>query len=76
MKERKRGTCYNYVDVQFSVGVCQCRHIFVHIYVFAKGCAFVPLSVCAGGEWESVVCLCVEGPGCSPDQLGTAMVHV
>ena len=84
MKERKRGTCYNYVDVQFSVGVCQCIHIFVHIYicmflyvyVFAKGCTFVSLSVCAGGEWESVVCLCVEGPGCSPDQLGTAMVHV
>ena len=61
--------CYN----QFSVGVCQRIHICVHIYmflyvyVFPKGCTFVSLSVCAGVEWGSVVCLCVEGPGCSPD---------
>ena len=42
MKERKRGTCYNYVDVQFSVGVCQCIHIFVHIYVCSCMCMCSP----------------------------------
>ena len=57
--------CYNYVCVQFSVGVN--IYMFLYVYVFAKGCTFVSLSVCAGGEWGSVVCLCVEGPGCSPD---------
>ena len=41
--------------------------MFFYVYVFAKGCLFVSLSVCAGREWGSVVCLCVEGPGCSPD---------
>ena len=41
--------------------------MFLYLYVFAKGCIFVSLSICAGGEWGSVVCLCVEGPGCSPD---------
>ena len=45
--------------------VCIC--MLLCVYVFAKGCIFVSLSVCAGGEWGSAVCLCVEGPGCSPD---------
>ena len=67
-RERK---CYNYVCVQFSVRLCQWIHIFVHIYVLVcvcvrQGCTFVSLSVCAGRECGSVVCLCVEGPGCSP----------
>ena len=59
--------------VQFSVGLCQCIHNLCAyvcsciLYVFAKGCIFVLLSVCAGEEWGSVVCLCVEGTGCSPD---------
>ena len=50
---------------------CVSGYIFVcicmFVYVFTKGCVFVSLSVCAGGNWRSVVCLCVEGPGCSPD---------
>ena len=46
--------------------VCMCMFLY-NAYVFAKGCIFVSLSVCAGREWGSVVCLCVEGPGCSPD---------
>ena len=50
-----------YVSVYIFVCIC------MFLYVFAKGCIFVSLSVCAGGEWGSVVCLCVEGPGCSPD---------
>ena len=41
--------------------------MFLYVYVFAKECILVSLSVCAGREWGSVVCLCVEGPGCSPD---------
>ena len=44
--------------------VCIC--MFLYVYVSAKGCILVSLSVCAGGEWGTVVCLCVEGPGCSP----------
>ena len=52
-----------YVSVYILVCIC----MFLHVYVFAKGCISVSLSVCAGGEWGSVVCLCVEGPGCSPD---------
>ena len=84
MKERKRGTCYNYVDVQFSVGVCQCIHIFVHIYVCSCMCMCSPRGahlchcqyVQAGSWGQFSVCLCTEGPGCSPDQLGTAMVRV
>ena len=47
-----------------------CICIFLYVYVFTKGCIFVSRSVCAGGEWGSVVCLCVEGPGCSPDLAG------
>ena len=43
-----------------------CICMFLYVYVFARGCISVSLSVCAGGEWGSVVCLCVEGPGCSP----------
>ena len=52
-----------YVSIYIFVCIC----MFLCMYVFANGCIFVSLSVCAGGEWGSVVCLCVEGPGCSPD---------
>ena len=51
--------------VSIYIFVCIC--MFLYVYVFTKVCIFVSLSVCAGGEWGSVVCLCVEGPGCSPD---------
>ena len=49
-RKRKR-ECYNYVCVQFSVGLCQWIHIFVRKYVLAcvcvhQGCIFVSLSVC------------------------------
>ena len=37
------------------------------VYVFTKERIFVSLSVCSGRKWRTVVCLCVEGPGCSPD---------
>ena len=37
-----------------------CVSMFLHVYVFTKGCIFVSLSVCAGREWGSVVCLCVN----------------
>ena len=46
-----------------SVYIFVCICMFLYMYVFAKGCIFVSLSVCAGEEWGSVVCLCVEGPG-------------
>ena len=94
LHEREKDECYNYMGVQFSVGICICQHIiswvfslvlayvyvsiynvilcayicmFLYVYVFTKGCTFEPLSVCAGGKRGSVVCLCVEGLGCSPD---------
>ena len=51
--------------------------MFLYVYVFAKGCIFVSLSVCAGGEWGSVVCFVCRRPWMlSRLQLGTAMVHV
>ena len=50
-----------YISIYIFVCIC------MYLYVFAKGCLFVSLSVCAGGDWGSVVCLSVEGPGCSPD---------
>ena len=53
--------------VSVYIFVCIYIYMFLYVYVFAKGCIFVSLSVCAGGEWGSLVCLCVEGPGCSPD---------
>ena len=70
--KREKESAYNYVCVQFSVGQCQWIHICVHMYVLVcvcvcQWCIFVSLLVCAGGEWGSVVRLCVEGPGCSPD---------
>ena len=73
-RKRER-ECYHYACVQFSVGLSAYTYLgahsmFLYVYVFTKGCIFVSLSVCAGGEWGSVVCLCVEGPGCSPDLAG------
>ena len=101
LHEREKDECYNYMGVQFSVGICICQHIiswvfslvlayvyvsiynvilcayicmFLYVYVFTKGCTFVPLSVCAGGKWGSVVC---RRPWMlSRRQLGSAMVHV
>ena len=53
----------------YTYNVCIC----MFLYVFAKGCIFVSLSVCAGGEWGSVV---GRRPWMlSRLQLGTAMVH-
>ena len=52
-------------NVSIYIFVCICK--FLYVYVFAMGCLFVSLSVCAGRDWGSVVCLCVEGAGCSPD---------
>ena len=70
--------CYNYVcsvwcwPMSAYTYLCAYICMFLYVYVFAKGCTFVSLSVCAGGEWGSVVCLCVEGPGCSPDLAGNS----
>ena len=57
--------------VKFSVGLCQCTHVYVHMYVLVCMCS--PSSVCLchcqyvqvgnGGQ----LCACVEGPGCPPD---------
>ena len=58
---------FSLVLAYVSVHIFMCICMFLYVYVFAKGCIFVSLSVCAGREWGSVVCLCVEGPGCSPD---------
>ena len=60
---------FSLVLAYVSVYIFVCIYINTYLYVcaFARGCQFVSMSVCAGGEWGSVVCLCVEGPGCSPD---------
>ena len=62
-RKRER-ECYNYVCVQFSVGLCQCIHVLVCVCVCQGVPICVTVSMC---RWGSVVCLCVEGPGCSPD---------
>ena len=41
--------------------------VFSLVLACVNGYTFVLLSVCAGRESGSVVCLCVEGSGCSPD---------
>ena len=46
-----------YVSIYNVVFVCIYICIFLYVYVFTNGCTFVPLSVCADGEWGSVVCL-------------------
>ena len=62
--QKRERECYNYVCVQFSVGLCQCIHVLVCVCVCQGVPICVTVSMC---RWGSVVCLCVEGPGCSPD---------
>ena len=56
----------------FSVDLCQCIPICVHMYVLVCVCVrqgvhiCVTVSMCRRGVGVSCV-LCVEGPGCSPD---------
>ena len=67
--ERER-ECYNYVRIQFSVGLCQWIHICVHMYVLVCVCVHQGMHICVAVSMRrhvSVVCLCVEDPGCSPD---------
>ena len=77
--ERK---CYNYVCVQFSVGLCQWIHIFVHMYVLVCVCVgqgvhiCVTVSMCRQGVGVSCVLVCRRPWMLSRLQLGTAMVHV
>ena len=66
-RKRERECYNNLVLARVSGYIFMCICMFLCVYVFAKWCLFVSLSLCAGGEWGSVVCLCVEGPRCSPD---------
>ena len=83
-RKRER-ECYNYVCVcvfslvlaNVSVHIYVCICVYLCVYVFAKWCIFVSLSVCAGREWGSVVCFVCRRPWMlSRLQLGTAMVLV
>ena len=82
-RKRER-ECYNYVYVQFSVGVCQLIHICVHIYkyVLVRVCVrqgvpvCVNVSMCRWGVGVSCVLVCRRPWMLSRLQLGTAVVHV
>ena len=82
-RARKREReCYNYVCVQFSVGLCQWIHICVHMYVLVCVCVHqgvhicVTVSMCRWGVGVSCVLVCRKPWMLSRLQLGTAMVHV
>ena len=68
--------------VQFSVGLCQCIHICVHMYVFVCICVCqgvhicVTVSMCRRGMRVSCVLVCRRPWMLSRLQLGTAVVHV
>ena len=59
-----------------SVDTYLCAYMFLYVYVFAKGCIFVLLSVCAGRVGVSCVLVCRRPWMLSRLQLGTAVVHV
>ena len=40
--QKRERECYNYVCVQFSVGLCQWIHICVHIYICSCMCMCSP----------------------------------
>ena len=82
-RARKREReCYNYVCVQFSVGLCQWIHICVHMYVLVCVCVCqgvricVTVSMCRWGVGVSCVLVCRRLWMLSRLQLGTAMVRV
>ena len=71
---------YNYVCVQFSVGLCQWIHICVDMYVLVCVHQGVPIcvtvSMCRWGVRVGCVLVCRRPWMLSRLQLGTAMVHV
>ena len=70
------------VYIQFSVGLCQCIHICVRMYVLVCVCVCqgvhicVTVSMCRWGVGVSCVLVCRRPWMISRLQLGTAMVHV
>ena len=80
-EREKERECYNYVCVQFSVGLCQWIHICVHMYVLVCVCVHqgvhvcVTVSMCRQGVGVSCVLVCRRPWMLSRLQLGTAMVH-
>ena len=80
--QKRERECYNYVCVQFSVGLCQCIHTCVHMYVLVCVCVCqgvhicVTVSMCRRGVGVSCVLVCRRPWMLSRLQLGTAMVHV
>ena len=76
------GVRYNYVCVQFSVGLCQHIHICVHILCscmcmcLPRGHICVIVSMCRWGVGVTCVLVCRKPWMLSRLQLGTAMVHV
>ena len=75
-RERAAIMCvFSLVLAYVSVHMFACICMFLYVYVLAKRCMFVPLSVCAGREWGSVVCLCRRPWMLSRLQLGTAIIN-
>ena len=80
--QKRERECYNYVCIQFSVGLCRWIHICVHVYVLVCVCVCkgvyicVTVSMCRQGVGVSCVLVCRRPWMLSRLQLGTAMVHV
>ena len=70
------------VRIRFSVGLCQCIHVCVHIYFLVCVCVCqgvhtcVTVSMCRRGVGVSCVLVCRRPWMLSRLQLRTAMVHV
>ena len=81
-EREKESAIIIHVCVQFSVGLCQRIHIFVHMYVLVcvtvrQGVHIcVTVSMCRRGVGVSCVLVCRRPWMLSRLQLGTAMVHV
>ena len=82
-RARKREReCYNYMCVQFSVGLRQWIHICVHMYILVCVCVrqrvhiCVTVSMCRQGVGVRCVLVCRRPWMLSRLQLGTGMVHV
>ena len=80
-------SAYNFMGVQFSVGICICQHIQCHIvciYMYVLVCVCVhqgvhiwaTVSMCRWEAGVSCVLVCRRPWMLSRRQLGSAMVHV
>ena len=74
--QKRERECYNYVCVQFSVGLCQWIQSYLCVCVHQGVHICVTVSMFRQGVGDSCVLVCRRPWMLSRLQLGTAMVHV